>query len=169
MYASFTKVSAFANFRSTHFDKMVYNFKVFKKCAPNGKLTLYMGRRDFVDYISAVEPIGKIMKFQVENKLKRNIHGLSFSDGVILLDPEYTKGRKVYGQVICSFRYGREEDEVMGLNFHKELFLASEQLYPPPEKRTYNLTKLQVFAMKIISMNEKRACFDQFDSRCRKD
>lgn len=37
---------------------MVYNFKVFKKCAPNGKVTLYMGKRDFVDHISYVEPIG---------------------------------------------------------------------------------------------------------------
>lgn len=37
---------------------MVYNFKVFKKCAPNGKVTLYMGKRDFVDHISFVEPIG---------------------------------------------------------------------------------------------------------------
>lgn len=72
-----------------------------------------------------------------------------------MLDPEYTKGRKVYGQVICSFRYGREEDEVMGLNFHKELFLASEQLYPPPEKRTYNLTKLQVFYNENIVDEQK--------------
>lgn len=37
---------------------MVYNFKVFKKCAPNGKLTLYMAKRDFIDHISFVEPIG---------------------------------------------------------------------------------------------------------------
>lgn len=40
--------------------KMVANFKVFKKCSPNGKLTLYMGKRDFVDYVTGVEPIGKL-------------------------------------------------------------------------------------------------------------
>ncbi|KAJ0182178.1 hypothetical protein K1T71_002900 [Dendrolimus kikuchii] len=100
---------------------MVYNFKVFKKCAPNGKLTLYMAKRDFVDHISFVEPI----------------------DGVVLLDEEYVRGRKVFGQVVCTFRYGREEDEVMGLNFYKELFLASEQIYPPPEKRGFDLTRTQ--------------------------
>ncbi|XP_013194100.1 arrestin homolog [Amyelois transitella] len=100
---------------------MVYNFKVFKKCAPNGKLTLYMGKREFVDHISYVEPI----------------------DGVVLIDEEYVRGRKVFGQVVCTFRYGREEDEVMGLNFYKELFLASEQIYPPPEKRKYDLSKTQ--------------------------
>lgn len=39
---------------------MVYNFKVFKKCSPNGKVTLYMGKRDFVDYVSGIEPIGNV-------------------------------------------------------------------------------------------------------------
>ncbi|XP_026726604.1 arrestin homolog isoform X1 [Trichoplusia ni] len=101
---------------------MVYNFKVFKKCAPNGKITLYMAKRDFIDHISTVEPI----------------------DGVVLLDDEYVRGRKVFGQLVCTFRYGREEDEVMGLNFYKELFLASEQIYPPPEKRNYDLSRVQV-------------------------
>lgn len=38
---------------------MVFSFRVFKKCAPNGKLSLYLGKRDFVDYISGIEPIGK--------------------------------------------------------------------------------------------------------------
>lgn len=67
-----------------------------------------------------------------------------FADGVIVIDDDYLKDRKVFGQVVCSFRYGREEDEIMGLNFQKDLYLASEQLYPPPEKREENLTKLQV-------------------------
>ncbi|CAK1602636.1 unnamed protein product [Parnassius mnemosyne] len=100
---------------------MVYNFKVFKKCAPNGKLTLYMAKREFVDHISFVEPI----------------------DGVVMLDEEYVRARKVFAQVVCTFRYGREEDEVMGLNFYKELYLASEQVYPPPEKQSYELSKTQ--------------------------
>lgn len=62
-----------------------------------------------------------------------------------MLDDDYLKDRKVFGQVVCSFRYGREEDEVMGLNFQKDLYLASEQIYPQPEKREDNLTKLQVW------------------------
>lgn len=46
----------------TYSSTMVVNFKVFKKCSPNGKITLYLGKRDFVDHISAVEPIGnKVM------------------------------------------------------------------------------------------------------------
>lgn len=69
---------------------------------------------------------------------------------MVLLDEEYVRGRKVFGQVVCTFRYGREEDEVMGLNFYKELFLASEQIYPPPEKRSYELTRTQERLMKKL-------------------
>ncbi|CAB3372345.1 Hypothetical predicted protein [Cloeon dipterum] len=109
---------------------MVFNFKVFKKCSPNGKITVYLGKRDFVDHVSGVEPI----------------------DGVVLLDSEYLNGRKVYGQVVCSFRYGREEDEVMGLNFQKDLFFANEQIYPAT-KKDENLTKLQERLIKKLGSN----------------
>uniref|UniRef100_U5EXF4 Phosrestin-2 n=1 Tax=Corethrella appendiculata TaxID=1370023 RepID=U5EXF4_9DIPT len=111
---------------------MVYNFKVFKKCSPNGKVTIYMGKRDFVDHITAVEPI----------------------DGIIVLDDEYMRDRRrIFGQVVCSFRYGREEDEVMGLNFQKELYLASEQIFPQPEKSGKETTKLQDRLMKKLGPN----------------
>nr|CAD7442914.1 unnamed protein product [Timema bartmani] len=82
-----------------------------------------------------------------------NTMRLVVTHGVILLDSEYLKERKVFGQVVCSFRYGREEDEVMGLNFQKDLYLASEQVYPPPEKRHENLTKLQERLMKKLGPN----------------
>lgn len=111
---------------------MVVNFKVFKKCSPNGKVTIYLGKRDFVDHISGVEPI----------------------DGIIVLDDEYIRDqRKIFGQVVCSFRYGREEDEVMGLNFQKELYLASEQIAPQPEKQEIVTSKLQDRLLKKLGPN----------------
>ncbi|KAB0797887.1 hypothetical protein PPYR_08880 [Photinus pyralis] len=97
---------------------MVFNFRVFKKCSPNGKISLYMAKRDFVDHVVGVEPI----------------------EGVIVIEEDY-KDRRIFAQIICSFRYGREEDEMMGLNFQKELCLGSVQVYPPPEKQ--NTSKLQ--------------------------
>jgi len=42
--------------------KMVVNFKVFKKCSPNNMITLYMNRREFVDSVTQVEPIGRYHK-----------------------------------------------------------------------------------------------------------
>lgn len=110
---------------------MVVNFKVFKKCSPNGKITLYLGKRDYVDNIACVEPI----------------------DGIIVVDDEYVhEKRKIFGQIICSFRYGREEDEVMGLNFQKELYLVSEQIYPSTEK-SKEPSKLQERLMKKLGPN----------------
>nr|CAC36938.1 arrestin [Libelloides macaronius] len=110
---------------------MVANFKVFKKSSPNGKITIYLGKRDFVDHVSGVEPV----------------------DGVLLLDDDYInqKERKVFGQIVCSFRYGREEDEVMGLNFRKDLTLVSEQIYPSNEK--VETTKLQDRLIKKLGPN----------------
>ena len=43
--------------------------RVFKKGSPNGKITVYLGKRDFVDHVTHVDPI----------------------DGVVLVDPEYLK------------------------------------------------------------------------------
>ncbi|CAG9137013.1 unnamed protein product [Plutella xylostella] len=79
--------------------------RVFKKSSPNGKITVYLGKRDFVDHISHVDPI----------------------DGVVLVDPEYVKERKVFGHVLAAFRYGREDLDVLGLTFRKDLYLAAEQ------------------------------------------
>ena len=38
-------------------------------------------------------------------------------DGVVLVDPEYLKDRKVFGHVLAAFRYGREDLDVLGLTF----------------------------------------------------
>ena len=69
--------------------------RVFKKGSPNGKITVYLGKRDFVDHVTHVDPI----------------------DGVVLVDPEYLKDRKVFGHVLAAFRYGREDLDVLGLTF----------------------------------------------------
>ncbi|EFN72460.1 Arrestin-like protein [Camponotus floridanus] len=111
---------------------MVANFKVYKKCSPNGKLAVYLGKRDFIDYLSGTEPI----------------------DGVVLVDQDYVdSGRKVWCQLLCSFRYGREEDEVMGLNFQKDLYLASEQIFPQVKKPESNPTKLQDRLLRKLGTN----------------
>lgn len=71
-----------------------------------------------------------------------------------MLDQEYINDhRKIFGQVVCSFRYGRESDEMMGLNFQKELYLASEQVYPQPEKSDREVSKLQERLLKKLGPN----------------
>lgn len=51
---------------------------------------------------------------------------------MVLIDPEYVKERKVFGHVLAAFRYGREDLDVLGLTFRKDLYLAAEQIFPLP-------------------------------------
>ncbi|XP_046636038.1 beta-arrestin-2-like isoform X2 [Daphnia pulicaria] len=105
--------------------------RVFKKSSPNGKITVYLGKRDFVDHVSHVEPI----------------------DGVVLVDSDYIKDRKVFGHVLAAFRYGREDLDVLGLTFRKDLYLASSQIFPlePTNKRPP--TRLQERLLKKLGPN----------------
>lgn len=106
--------------------------RVFKKSSPNGKITVYLGKRDFVDHISHVDPI----------------------DGVVLIDPDYVKDRKVFGHVLAAFRYGREDLDVLGLTFRKDLYLASEQIYPDENKTNKRpLTRLQERLVRKLGPN----------------
>ncbi|KAL3201552.1 hypothetical protein MRX96_012586 [Rhipicephalus microplus] len=102
------------------------------KSSPNGKITMYLGKRDFVDHITSVDPI----------------------DGVVLIDPDYVKERKVFGHVLAAFRYGREDLDVLGLTFRKDLYLASEQIYPPlAENAGRPLTRLQERLLRKLGPN----------------
>jgi len=108
--------------------------RVFKKGSPNGKITVYLGKRDFVDHVTHVDPI----------------------DGVVLVDPEYLKDRKVFGHVLAAFRYGREDLDVLGLTFRKDLYLASSQIFPTLEDAEVNkrpLTRLQERLIKKLGSN----------------
>ncbi|XP_063614526.1 arrestin homolog [Penaeus indicus] len=87
---------------------MVNAVKVFKKTSPNGKVTAYLNQRDFVDHITHTSPV----------------------DGVVVVDHDYLRGRRVFARVAVTYRYGREEDEVMGLHFSKELELVNTEVAP---------------------------------------
>uniref|UniRef100_A0A3Q2XH92 Beta-arrestin-1 n=1 Tax=Hippocampus comes TaxID=109280 RepID=A0A3Q2XH92_HIPCM len=105
-----------------------FTFRVFKKASPNGRLTVYLGKRDFVDHVDRVEPV----------------------DGVILIDPDYLKERKVFVTLTCAFRYGREDLDVLGLTFRKDLFVANAQVFPPVGEAESDVTRLQERLMKKL-------------------
>ncbi|EEC10912.1 conserved hypothetical protein [Ixodes scapularis] len=86
--------------------------RVYKKQSPNSRLTLYLSTREFVHATSRTT--------------------VSAIDGVVLVDPAYLKDRRVYAMVLLTFRYGREDEEVMGLKFFTEAILDFKQVYPEP-------------------------------------
>lgn len=57
-----------------------------------------------------------------------SVYSVGSADGVVLIDPDYVKERKVFGNVLAAFRYGREDLDVLGLTFRKDLYLAQEQV-----------------------------------------
>lgn len=121
--------------------------RVFKKGSPNGKITVYLGKRDFVDHVTHVDPI----------------------DGVVLVEPEYLKDRKVYGHVLAAFRYGREDLDVLGLTFRKDLYLASSQIFPPLENELASkrpLTRLQERLIKKLGGDNAYPFFFELPPHC---
>ncbi|XP_029784333.1 beta-arrestin-2 isoform X2 [Suricata suricatta] len=82
------------------------NWRVFKKSSPNCKLTVYLGKRDFVDHLDKVDPV-------------------------------------VFVTLTCAFRYGREDLDVLGLSFRKDLFIATYQAFPPMPNPPRPPTRLQ--------------------------
>ncbi|KAJ8886200.1 hypothetical protein PR048_012409 [Dryococelus australis] len=104
--------------------------KVFKKTTPNGKVTVYLGKRDFIDHLDHTDVI----------------------DGVVVIDNDYLRGRKVFGELTTTYRYGREEDEVMGVKFSKEMPLCREQIAPTPEEKQ-QLTPIQERLVKKFGSN----------------
>ncbi|KAL2304226.1 hypothetical protein Nmel_012969, partial [Mimus melanotis] len=76
------------------------------------------------------------------------------ADGVCLIDPEYLKDRKVYVTLTCAFRYGRDDLDVIGLTFRKDIYVLTTQLYPPvPDQTPKTLTPLQEKLMKKLGEN----------------
>ncbi|XP_063621008.1 arrestin homolog [Cydia splendana] len=109
---------------------MVVAVKVFKKTTPNGKVTVYLGKRDFIDHMDYCDPV----------------------DGVVVVDNDYLKGRKVYCQLVTTYRYGREEDEVMGVKFSKEMVIGQEQVVPMINSKM-ELTSVQEKLIKKLGPN----------------
>ncbi|RZF40022.1 hypothetical protein LSTR_LSTR002425 [Laodelphax striatellus] len=106
--------------------------RVFKKSSPNNKLTLYLGSRDVVISTTSIDRI----------------------QGVILADPEFLADRKIFGQVTLTFRYGREDEEVMGLKFCNEAIMCLAQLHPPHERAPHEPnTPLQDALLKRLGPN----------------
>ncbi|XP_068187438.1 arrestin 3a, retinal (X-arrestin) [Antennarius striatus] len=88
--------------------------KVFKKTSGNGGLTLYLGKRDYLDHVTDVERV----------------------DGIVKLDTSNFGDRKVFVQLACAFRYGSDDLDVMGLCFRKDIWINRVQIYPESHKPT---------------------------------
>jgi len=97
--------------------------KIFKKCSPNGRVYLYLGNREFVACDGAIKPVTGVVNIQDHH--------------------DTLKGRRIFVQLVITFRHGREDEETMGLSFKKELVLDRVQIFPPDKRSGEEETKLQ--------------------------
>ncbi|XP_070761350.1 S-arrestin-like isoform X1 [Enoplosus armatus] len=105
---------------------------VFKKVSRDKSVAVYMAKRDFVDHCDYVDPV----------------------DGVIVIDPVQLKGKKVYVMLSCTFRYGRQDMDVMGVAFRRDLFLVTRQVYPElQDKEKLTHTKVQQKLLRKLGDN----------------
>uniref|UniRef100_A0AAQ5XA28 Arrestin-C n=1 Tax=Amphiprion ocellaris TaxID=80972 RepID=A0AAQ5XA28_AMPOC len=91
---------------------LFFKTQLYSKTSGNGGLTLYLGKRDYVDHVSSVDKV----------------------DGVVKLDPADFGDRKVFVQLACAFRYGSDDLDVMGLCFRKDIWTQFVQIHPPVDK-----------------------------------
>ncbi|CRL02050.1 CLUMA_CG015119, isoform A [Clunio marinus] len=107
--------------------------KVYKKTSSNQLLTLYLGTRELVSRAGVVDPI----------------------KGIIYIDPRVIESnQKVYCQLTLTFRYGREDEEVMGLKFCNEAIIALQQVWPKIDtEQQFDLTPLQEALIERLGRN----------------
>merc|ERR1712156_1143666 len=91
--------------------------KIFKKCSPHGRLYLYLGQRDFISSDGLISDIKGIAHVPEQRELQ---------------------GKFIFASLVVTFRHGREEDEVMGISFKKELVVDRVQVYPETVKDEAN-------------------------------
>uniref|UniRef100_A0A182YHG9 Arrestin-like N-terminal domain-containing protein n=1 Tax=Anopheles stephensi TaxID=30069 RepID=A0A182YHG9_ANOST len=105
---------------------------VYKKTSSNQLLTLYLGSRELVARKGVIEPL----------------------KGVLYIDSKIINEAKIYGQLTLTFRYGREDEEVMGLKFCNEAVIALQQFWPRPvSAETDSLTPLQEALLERLGKN----------------
>ncbi|XP_015041736.2 uncharacterized protein [Drosophila pseudoobscura] len=103
--------------------------RVYKKTSPNCVLTLYLPTRE----MTLTGDKAAVLR------------------GILFVDPKAIQGYRVYAQLTLTFRYGREDEEVMGLRFCNEAIMSLHQIWPRlQEPAPDSLSPLQEALMKRL-------------------
>uniref|UniRef100_A0A8C7GEB0 Arrestin-C n=1 Tax=Oncorhynchus kisutch TaxID=8019 RepID=A0A8C7GEB0_ONCKI len=119
--------------------------KIYKKTSGNGSIALYLGKRDFVDHVETVDIV----------------------DGVIKVDPAELEGRKVWVYLACSFRYGSDDLDLIGMNYRKDIWIQRQQIYPAVGTKPANTPMQEALLKKCedqghaftFNVNKSLLCF----------
>uniref|UniRef100_A0A8C7TEE1 S-arrestin n=1 Tax=Oncorhynchus mykiss TaxID=8022 RepID=A0A8C7TEE1_ONCMY len=99
---------------------------IFKKLSRDKSVGVYMAKRDFVDHCDSIDPV----------------------DVVYYLCPI------VFVMLSCTFRYGRDDMDVMGVAFRRDIFLTTRQVYPELQDKERSIhTKMQEKLLRKLGDN----------------
>lgn len=59
----------------------------------------------------------------------------------------------VFATLTCAFRYGREDLDVLGLSFRKDLYVSTVQVFPPTQEKKTPLSRLQERLLKKLGQH----------------
>lgn len=144
----------------------------FTVCLFAPQITLYLGKRDFVDHVDWVEVVGMSCSIHAPKH-----GGCVWTDATVFLlmcrgcrqsgpfrpqrqerclnpkcllspcrDPKDVSLFAVYVYLSCAFRYGSDDLDVMGLSFRRDIWIQHVQVYPPMGENTAK-TPMQEFLL----------------------
>lgn len=67
--------------------------------------------------------------------------------------PFLLTSRSVFVTLTCAFRYGREDLDVLGLSFRKDLYISTFQAFPPLPEERKPLSRLQERLLKKLGQH----------------
>ncbi|MEQ2183404.1 hypothetical protein GOODEAATRI_032178, partial [Goodea atripinnis] len=130
---------------------------------------VFMGKRDFVDRVDSVDPVdrlsgsGQTGGFYTclrNGKVHTPYCVELMSVPACLLCPP------VFVTLCCTFRYGRDDMDVMGMAFRRELYLSTRQVYPPLQDREKGVhTKVQAKLLRKLGNNAYPFFFEVIQNR----
>ncbi|MGH0187677.1 UNVERIFIED_CONTAM: hypothetical protein FKN15_026110 [Acipenser sinensis] len=77
---------------------------------------------------------------------RRKIRGVSFTPPLYAASDKLT----IFVTLTCAFRYGREDLDVLGLSFRKDLYISTFQAFPPLPDEKKPLSRLQERLLKKL-------------------
>ncbi len=111
-------------------------FRVFKKTSPNGKVSSCLA----LHMPSADHDLSRQARFHRSRRVRGHDRYIArprvdelricgIADGMVLIDEDYLKeNKRVSAHLLAAFRYGREDLDVLGLTFRKDLITQQFQV-----------------------------------------
>ncbi|XP_037837916.1 S-arrestin a isoform X2 [Kryptolebias marmoratus] len=141
---------------------------VFKKTCKDKSVGVFMGKRDFVDREDSVDPVDGVILIDPEALAgRKGLYTRSYTTSAAAQRLPLSLGRlkkvsvnicvfcpAVFVTLSCTFRYGRDDMDVMGIAFRRELYLSTRQVYPPLQDRDKGVhTKVQAKLLRKLGNN----------------